>query len=457
MPHQRAPGPRGLQLRDSLKHIRYDALTAYLTLHDRYGDVVCLPRFPHPLYLVRHPDAIQHILRDQAEKYCKGKLFQPIASIQGQGLLTSEGEFWRQRRRLIQPAFRQRQVDLCFEVIAEEAQGLVAGWRSAARNGQPVHVTAWLHRLAFRVVGRTLLGLDPSILDDLARQIEAIAAPLMRHLTSGGMRQMYMPTWLTAWTSQARHFRRALAAYHHIAQAIVDQRRQTLSLDPEAKTDLLARLIHTHDASGASKPQQQLRDEIITFIGAGVETSATALSWALYGLAQHPEINQRLQAEIDARLAGRALRPNDLAQLPYSRTILDETLRLYPPSAVLPRQANTLDDVMGYKIPRHALVLISPYVTHRHPGFWVTPERFDPERFTEEAVAKRHRFAYLPFGAGPRVCIGKSLALLEMHVVLVSIAQAYELKRLPDRPVQPALGATLHPRDGLWMTVHPRH
>ncbi len=449
-PH--VPGPHGKQLRASLSRIRRDALAEYLALHTHYGDIVRLPTFPHALYLIRHPDTIQHILRDQAQQYRKGRLFRSIAAVQGQGLLTSEGDFWRQQRRLMQPVFRQRQVNLFYEAVIEEAQSLVKGWRHAAQTGEPVNITAWMHRLAFRVVGRALLGLDPADRDPLARHIESIAAPLMRHLASGA-RHPWLPAWVP--TPHARRFRRALRAYHDIAQQIVDMRRQTLSPGHATEPDLLARLIHAHDTATGLTPKQ-LRDEIITFIGAGVETSATALSWAWYLLAQHPEAMQHLQAEIDARLAGRTPVIDDLANLPYSRMILDETMRLYPPSAILPRQANAVDHIGGYTVPKHALVLMSQYVTHRHPDFWPDPERFDPERFTPERVATQHRFAYFPFGAGPRVCIGKPLALLEMHVTLVVTAQAYMLRFIPDRPVQPALGATLHPRGGLWMTVHER-
>lgn len=444
MPARHAPGPHGEELRTSLSRLRHDALATYLALHARYGDVVRLPMFPHPLYLVRHPDAVQHILRDRAQRYRKGNLFKSIASVQGQGLLTSEGGFWRQQRRLMQPVFRQQHVNGFYEVVIEEAQSLVDGWRRAAQTREPVNVTAWLHRLAFRVAGRALLGLHAKELDPMARQIEAIAAPLMHHLASGNPRYAWLPT------PRTRRFRHALRTYHDIAQHIINRRRQTQSPNCAADTDLLSRLIHPRHAE-ASLTSKQLRDEIITFIGAGVETSATALSWTLYLLARHPKVSRRLQVEIDDRLAGRAPLPNDPEHLPYGRMILEETMRLYPPSAVLPRQANTADHIGGYSIPKHALVLMSQYVTHRHPDFWPDPERFNPEQ-----AAKQHRFAYFPFGAGPRACIGKPLALLEMHLTLVTIAQTYALRLMPERPVQPALGATLHPRGGLWMTVHER-
>ncbi len=461
MSERHPPGPHGEPFRDSLRHIRHDTLTAYLALHDRYGDVVRLPTRPRPLYLVRHPDAIQHILRDQASQYRKGHGFQSIADVQGQGLLTSEGDFWRQQRRLMQPVFRQRHVDGFHQVVSEEAEALVYGWRLAAHSGKPVNVTAWLHRLAFRVMGRTLLGLHPEHLDPIARRIEAIAAPLIQHLAADHLHHEHVLARLLAevstWLPTPRHkrFRRALHAYHDIAQHIVDTRRQTLSPDPEADSDLLSHLIRAHDAQAGLTPKQ-LWDDIITFIGAGVETSATALSWTWYVLARHPEVAERLHAEIDHRLGGRVPLPDDLNDLPYSRMILEETMRLYPPSAILPRQANAADQLATYTIPKDAVVLMSPYITHRHPDFWPDPECFDPERFTPARVADRHRFAYLPFGAGPRVCIGKPLALLEMHLTLAIIAQTYVLRLMPEHPVQPALGATLHPRGGLWMTVHER-
>lgn len=457
MSGRHVPGPRGEQLRDSLSRLRCNALTASLALHTRYGDIVRLPMFPHPLYLVRHPDAVQHILRDQAQRYRKGDRFKSIATVQGQGLLTSEGNFWRQQRRLMQPVFRQRHVNGFHEVVCEEAQLLVDGWRRAAQSGEPVNLTAWLHRLAFRVVGRALLGLQPADLDPLARDIESIATPLLQRLASGRAPRAKVLTWVQTWfpTRRTRRFRRALRAYHDIAQHIVDRRRQTMSSDPTADTDWLSRLIRVQDAETGLTPKQ-LRDEIITFIGAGVETSATALSWVWYLLAQHPAVTQCLQAEIDDRLGGRTPSLSDMGALPYSRMILDETMRLYPPSAILPRQSNAVDHLGAYTISKHAVVLMSQYVTHRHPDFWPDPERFDPERFTPARAAKQHRFAYFPFGAGPRVCIGKPLALLEMRLTLVTIAQTYRLQLIPECPVQPVLGATLQPRGGLWMTVHER-
>jgi cytochrome P450 len=269
-----------------------------------------------------------------------------------------------------------------------------------------------------------------------------------------------MHTWtLPAWI-RARcqwHFRRAVASYQAIAQQLIVTRRQALQRDPHAATDMLAMLIAAHDeAANPPRTEQQLRDEIITFIGASVETSAQALCWTWYLLSCHPEVAQRVYREIDTALGTRLPTLADLAHLPFCRMVLDEAMRLYPPAAILPRQANTADEVGGYAVPKNAVLLMSPYVTHRHPAFWPDPERFTPERFVPAATVARHRFAYIPFGEGPRICIGRPLALLEMHLILVTLAQSYRLELDTERPVVPLLATTLHPAGGLWMMVQAR-
>jgi cytochrome P450 len=249
-----------------------------------------------------------------------------------------------------------------------------------------------------------------------------------------------------------------VAIYDALVQQIIAARRQARQQAEGQATDVLALLLAAcDDTSGAGMSERQLRDEVITFIGAGAETSAHALSWTWYLLGQHPEVTRHVHAELDTVLRGRTPTLQDLPDLPYSRMVLDEALRLYPPSVVLPRQANAPDEIGGYAIPKDAVVVISQYVTHRHPEFWSEPEQFQPERFTPAEETRRHRCAYIPFGEGPRMCIGKPFALMEMHLVLATIAQAYTLQVVPEHPVVPEVAVTLRPRGGLWMTVHARH
>ena len=435
--------------------MRHQALAEYLALRTRFGDVVCLRTFPRPQYLVSHPDAGQYVLRDHASNYRKGVLFEPIATLQGQGLLTSDGDLWQQQRRLQQPALQPRQVALYSTTIVDEAQAIVDSWRPAARTGQAVHISAWMQRLTFRIVGRAILGSAPPALDDVGRQLQALAGPLMRYFSARSTHHWAIPPWVP--TPQRRRVRRAVASYHAVVQQLIETRRQALDRRQAQAPDVLARLIAALDhPTDTAMTAQQLRDEVITLIGAGVETSALALTWTWYLLARHPHVAQQMWTELDTVLGGRAPTPADLGHLPYSGMVLDEALRLYPPSAVLPRQANTEDVIGGYAVPAEAVVVLSQYVTHRHPDFWSEPEQFRPERFAPAQSLNRHRFAYFPFGAGPRVCLGQHFAKLEMHLALATMAQAYSLQVVPGRPVVPVLAPTLQPRDGLWMTVRAR-
>ena len=422
-----------------------------VALRERYGDVARLLSFPAPTYLVSHPDSIQHILRDNAGNYRKGAFFRSIALLQGQGLLTSEGETWQAQRRVVQPAFRQSDQGTAYGmVMTEEARDLADRWRDAARSGQPVNVAAWMHRLTFRIAGRALLGIEPGDLDDLGRQLQGLGRQL-RPLLSGAAGISALPKWLPP---PRRRFRLAVSSYNSIAQRLIDQRRAAGWGDRGKKMNLLDLLMAA--AAEGRGGDQPLRDQVITFIGAGVETAAQALSWAWYLLARYSEAADRLHTELDAVLGGAPPEPADLPRLPYARMVVDEVLRLYPPAAVIPRQANAADTIVGVKIGRNARVLISPYVTHRHEAFWTDPAEFKPDRFTPGQETVRHRFAYLPFGAGPRVCVGRHLALTEMHLALATLAQRYTLCVVPGRSVVPEMTTTLGPRDGLWMTVRER-
>ncbi len=450
-----APGPRRRAFWRRTHRLPRNALAEYLALRDQFGDIVRLPAFPHPMYLLSHPDAIQYVLRDNARNYQKGVLFKSIAALQGQGLLTSEGALWRRQRRLAQPAFQQRQLATFGTIMMDEAQTLVQAWRHMAQTGEPINVAAWMHRLTFRVVGRALLGLAPDRLDDLGRQLQGLATQLMPSLAMDSPALRMLLGWIP--TPRRQRFRQAVARYHTIAQQLIMARRDAMRHDDAQTSDVLAKLIAAQDArSGEGMGDQQLRDEIITFIGAGAETSALGLSWTWYLLDRYPEVAQRVVTEVDGVLDDRSPTPADLPNLPYSRMVLDEAMRLYPPSAVLPRQANADDTIGGYAVPRHAVIIMSPYVLHRHPDFWPEPEQFRPERFMPDQIAHRHRFAYIPFGEGRRVCIGRPFALMEMHLTLATIVQTYRLHLAPGRPPLPELAPTLRPRHGLWMTVHAR-
>ena len=452
-PSQESSIPQRRALWHSPKLSRRQLLPDRLVaLRERYGDVARVSSFPAPTYLVSHPEGVQHVLRDNAANYRKGAFFRSIARLQGQGLLTSEGEDWQAQRRTAQPAFRQADQAAAYgAVMTEEARDVADRWRAIARSGQPINVAAWMHRLAFRSAGRALLGIKPGDLDDLGRQLQGLGRQLKPLLTSGAATPWAVPAWLSP---RRRRFQNAVDDYHAIAERLIDQRRAAGRSNRGREMNLLDLLMAA--AADGAVSNQQLRDQVITFIGAGVETAAQALSWVWHLLGRHAVAADCLHAELDAVLGDAPPEPADLPRLAYTRMVLNEAIRLYPPATVIPRQANAADSIGGIKIEKNARVLVSPYVTHRHEAFWADPAAFRPERFAPEPEAIRHRFAYLPFGAGPRACIGQHFALMELHLALATLAQRYTLQLVPDCVVVPEMTTTLGPRGGLWMTVHER-
>ncbi|MGE3541486.1 MAG: cytochrome P450 [Candidatus Tectimicrobiota bacterium] len=445
-----APGPQGAALQATLQALRQAPLPTLLTLRQQFGDVVRLAATPYPVYLLSHPDAVQHVLHEQARNYRKGVFFQTVATLQGEGLLTSDGALWQQQRRLLQALFQPRQLATLAPIVQEESQALVQAWQQAAQSGAPVHVSAWLHRFTFRVLARGVLGLPGTILTDLGRQLQALGAQLIPYLRL----PWRFPEQQAPESSPPDAVLQAIADYQTLAQQIIHLRRQTLQ--DTRTTDLLTLLLHAQARSG-SPSDQQIRDEIITFIGAGTETAAQALSWTLYMLARHPASARSLQAGISRVVGARLPSCADLPALPDSWRAIEEVLRLYPPAALIPRQTNTADTLSGYHLPPDSVVLLSPYVTHRHPAFWESPEAFQPERFRADQVRARHRFAFFPFGAGSRHCIGQPLARLAMHLALSALLHAYSFHPASSEPVEPELVATLRPRGGLWLTLQRRH
>jgi cytochrome P450 len=254
-------------------------------------------------------------------------------------------------------------------------------------------------------------------------------------------------------TPRNRQFRRALCELDTFVYRLIDERCQS----QHRRDDLLSRLVAARDGeTGERMPATQLRDEVMTLFVAGHTTVAATLSWTLYLLAQHPEVERTLQAELATVLEGRSPTARDLPRLAYTRMVIEEGLRLYPPTWLTARMPLEDDEIGGYRIPAQSVVLLSPYVLHRHPAFWEHPERFEPERFSPEQSARRPRFAYFPFGGGPRLCIGQSLAMMKMLLILAMVTQVYQLRLVPGHIVEPQARITLRPRHGLLMTLHKR-
>ena len=431
----------------------HSLLDELLSLPQEGGGIARVPRFRSPTYLVSHPDGVRHVLHDNAGNYRKGVFFRTISQLQGQGLLTSEGEEWRRQRRVAQPAFRQDVQGVAYGgIMAEETEGIDAGWREAARAREPINVATWMQRLTFRVAARALLGVRPEDLDELGRRLQDVGDRIRPFLASGTAGTCAPARWVPVLLR--RRFRHAISDYHAIVHQLIEERIAARAGEAGQTPNLMDLLIAAH-GSPANRGRQ-LRDQVIAFIGASVETTAQALSWAWYLLARHAACEERLRAELDTVLCGSGPRMVDLPRLSYTRMVVDEVLRLYPPAAVIPRQANAADTIGGFKVPRNARMLISPFVTHRRHDYWPQADRFRPERFAAGHEAGRHRFAYLPFGAGPRSCIGRQFALAEIQTALAVLVPRFTLRLVPGRRVVPVMTTTLGPGGGLWMTVHER-
>jgi cytochrome P450 len=332
--------------------------------------------------------------------------------------------------------------------MSEATVAMLERWQRTVPSDLPLDIPLEMMRLTQRIVGLALFSLDLSNEVDTVGHTFTAISPLISKYAS----LPFPPLWVP--TPGNRRLLAGLNTLNTVVYAIIDERR-TQPVDTNA-TDLLGMLLSAQDEeTGEGMSDQQLRDEVLTLLLAGHETTATALTWTWYLLSQHPEVERRLHAELDTVLAGKLPTVEHLDALPYTRMVIQEAMRLYPPVFGLTRFAAASDEVGGYPLPANSMIFVSPYCTHRHPAFWQDPEVFDPERFTPERSAGRSRFAYFPFGGGPRQCIGNAFAMMEAQLVLATVAQHYSMRLVPDHPVEPQVLLTMRPRSGLPMTLHP--
>lgn len=441
-----APGPAGPDLLRQIRTILADPLQFLLDSARTYGDIVQFPIGGLAVYAVNAPDAVKHVLLDNHHHYSKNTLqYRTLALVTGNGLLTSDGEFWLRQRRMLQPAFHRARLAGFGAAMTAAAGRMLERW-DALEADAPLDVDAEMMRLALEIVGQTLFSADLSReADDLAQAtLTALDFIIYRAQTP-----LAPPLWLP--TARHRRFRAALRTLDQAVHRLVAARRA----DGAGPDDLLGLLLNARGDDGAPMDDRQLRDEIVTLIVAGHETVASALTWTWRLLAENPAAEARLHEELGSVLRGRTPTVADLPRLPYTRAVFDEALRLYPPAWLITRKALKPDEIAGCAIPAGALIIISPYVIHRQPALWPDAEVFRPERFLEKD-ADAPRFAYLPFGGGPRLCIGNTFALMEGALALATVAQRYRLRLAPGRPVKVEPLVTLRPHGGLRMTWERR-
>jgi cytochrome P450 len=437
----------------SARELRRDRLGTFERAMREDGDVVRFlvgpPGRRFEVYGVFHPDGVQSVLAGSRGRYSKAtRVYQEIAAALGWGLLTSEGDQWQRQRRLIQPLFTRRAIAGYATLMAEEASAAAARWAPGAGVAATVDAHVEMTRLTLRVVGRTIFGDDV----DEARDVMRSAFPVVtRHAFRRAMSPVPLPaSWPTRANIRAARARRDLYA---VVDALI-ARRKRAGADGE---DLVSRLLRARDPdTGAAMDKQQVRDEALIFLLAGHETTSIALTFALDLLGRHPREQELVHDEVDRVLGGRPPALDDVAALERAAMAIKEAMRLYPPAPGFGRRAEDEDEIAGCRIPRGARVVLSPWATHRHPAFWEDPEAFDPSRFVPKHEAARHRYAYFPFGAGPRACIGSHFALMEAIVALAVLMQRFRLRAARPRAPLDASGITLRPARPVLIELAPR-
>ena len=449
------PGPKGL----------YGVLVAYAFsrdrisfLHDltkRYGDVVFFEAGGSPFAILNHPDYVRDVLVTNHRAFHKGVGLERAKLLLGEGLLTSEDDLHQRQRRLLTPAFHRDRIAGYGAVMAAYARRHTDRWVS----GRAVDVAEDMAALTLAVAGKTLFDADvESDAQEIAEALDAALAGFNLSLMPYGERLVRLPI------PSAIRFHKSRARLDAVVYRLIEQRRAKAADGGTVGRDVLSILVAARDEEGdrTGMSDEQIRDEAMTLLLAGHETTANAMTWTWYLLSQHPEAERALHAEVDGVLgSGRLPAADDLPRLPYTRAVLAESMRLFPPAYLVGRRALATYAVPGtdYVLPARTVVLLAEYLLHRDPRFWDDAERFRPERWTEKgdaATPARHRFAYFPFGAGPRICIGEHFAWMEGTLLLATIAQRWKLRLVPGHRVAPLPIITLRARYGMRMTVDPR-
>ncbi len=436
-PKSRMPGASLLALRrDTLGFLREIALT--------YGDLVHFQVGKQDYFLVNDPEVIHDILVTDYRNFAKGRGLEIAKRLLGEGLLTSEGDHHRRQRRLAQPAFHRQRIAAYGEIMVEKAQRIGAEWQ----DGATLDLSQEMMRLTLGIVARTLFDTD---LEAETQEIGAAVSEAVHHMDFAML--PFAPLLERLNPSIQRRFERTRDRLNTTIYRMIREHR-----DGEDRGDLLSMLLLAQDelGDGGGMTDEQVRDEAMTIFLAGHETTANALTWTWYLLSQHPEIEQKFHAEVDSVLAGRPPTDADVANLPYTRMVLAEAMRRYPPAWVIGRRVLADYRIGDYTLPAGSICMICQYVTHHDPRWYPDPFRFDPERWTPEAQEMRPKFAYYPFGSGPRVCIGEGFAWMEGILLLATLAQQWQMRLVPGHAVVMKPVVTLRPRHGMQMTLHRR-
>lgn len=442
------PGPRGYPLLGVLPKFARNPLQFLTSLAREYGEIAFLAWGSRPTYFIHHPDFFKYVLQENNRNYRRDARVEQFKILVGEGLVTSTGDLWLRQRRIMQPAFHRQQLEGLATYMTEIADGYVAHWQAAAERGTALDMAEEMMRLTRDIVVKTLFG---AVVREKQDEITQAVITALDYMNKMGLSLIKVPPhWPTA---RNRRFNQARELLDQVIYEIIDE----CDRDPDGQPHVLSMLLNARDEeTGGRMDRRQMRDEAMTLFLAGHETTAVLMVWSWYALASNPDVERQLHEELDEVLGGRTPTFDDLPRLAYTRMLIDETLRLYPPTFIMAREANTDDEIGGYTIPADAGILLSPYLMHRDAEYWENPEQFDPLRFLPERSLDRPRFAYVPFGGGPRMCIGNSFALMEAQLILATVAQRYRFEVAPGWKVELQTGLTLRPRGGLPMMLRQR-
>jgi cytochrome P450 len=444
----RPPGPPSRGLIGNFPMGSKDPLGVFTQWAREYGDLFHYRFLHRHIYFLNHPDLIKDVLITQAPNFIKGEAVRVNRRIFGNGLVSNEGASWAQQRRLIQPAFHRTRIEIYANAMVAYTQRMLASWS----DGETRDIHQDMMRVTLEIVANVLFSVE--IASDKDRV--AVALNTLMELSSGA-RMLLPEPFRRIPTADNRRYQHATAELDDIVFTLIRKRQaHPTPCDLTGKHDLLDTLLEARYEDGASMSTQQLRDEVMTLLLAGHETTAVSLSWIWFLLSNHPEVEQRLWAELDQVLTGRCPTIHDLVNLPYTERVVKEAMRIYPPVWAITRTAIKDCRIGGFSVPAKSSVIMSQWVMHRDPRFYDSPEQFLPDRWLDERYKTAPRFSYFPFGGGPRVCIGNTFAQTEAALVLATIAQQYQLRLVPGHPVEPTPSITLRPRHGIRVVVTSR-
>jgi cytochrome P450 len=440
------PGPRGKPVIGSLPEFRKSMVQALLDGWREYGDVV---RFRGPISLISiaHPDHVQYILRDNASNYRHAdfevKKLQPTFR---NGLVTSQGDFWARQRKMMQPTFHRDRVDSFASMMADTTAETLEQWQRLDGKDRVVDMRVEMQRLTLQILTNAVFS------SDWADQAEKIinAVTLANEYTN---KRLLSPVDPPEWAPlpAVKEFVAMRKMVDDLVYGLIADRRKSGSKD-----DILSLLMDARDDEGKGMSDLELHDELISLIFAGHETVSVCLTWTWYHLSKDPGVAQKVRDEVEETIGERQPTLEDVRQMQYIWQVLQEALRMYPPIWVIPRTPLEPDQIDGYRLEPGEMLFISPYVVHRHTGFYDNPESFDPDRISRENTTNWHRYQYIPFGGGPRKCIGHEFAMLEMTIIIAMASQLFQLDLVPGHPVYPKQMVTLRPAHGMPMIVTPR-